>query len=245
MPDSDPLEEPLSHIHTTSSKAADPGLHHLTSHSGTGTPPALHEQPLPKTSHKKTGRPPARRGRIGRNQYTKDRDSRLDSGKNHLGANSPVTSSNSREGDNSPGINGHKNPYSWSSELGKPSRPRHMNPNRTSMNDMKRRVAGILDFISHTQVEMATEAPLPSAFTKFSTVDATTNNRPITPLDEKAHSKINGTGKDPPPEDTINERENDKSTEDDDPAQFGKLGSLEMMEILTRKLIKWQEIYGD
>lgn len=40
-------------------------------------------------------------------------------------------------------------------EAGRPSKPKHMNPNRTTMNEMKRRVAGILEFVSRTQIEMA------------------------------------------------------------------------------------------
>lgn len=37
---------------------------------------------------------------------------------------------------------------------GKPSKPKHMNPNRTSLNEMKRRVAGIMEFVSRTQSEL-------------------------------------------------------------------------------------------
>lgn len=37
----------------------------------------------------------------------------------------------------------------------RPSKPRHMHPQRTTMNEMKRRVAAILEFISRMQVEMA------------------------------------------------------------------------------------------
>ena len=66
------------------------------------------------------------------------------------------------------GVNGHTHNYingtgstsgvggnsAWG-ESGKPSKPKYMNLNRTSLNEMKRRVAGILEFISRTQVELA------------------------------------------------------------------------------------------
>ncbi|MCJ1307999.1 hypothetical protein MMC25_001649 [Agyrium rufum] len=39
-------------------------------------------------------------------------------------------------------------------EAGRPSRPKHMNPNRTSMNEMKRRVAGIMEFVVRTRREV-------------------------------------------------------------------------------------------
>ena len=50
--------------------------------------------------------------------------------------------------------NGHITGAVYWGEAGKPSKPKHMNPNRTSMNEMKRRVAGILEFVSRTQGEL-------------------------------------------------------------------------------------------
>ena len=111
-----------------------------------------------------------------------------------------------------------------------------MNFNRTSMNDMKRRVAGILEFISHTQVEMAGSGP-PSA-TKSST---STNTPPESNVKRgDGHGNTSKHGKDSKEQinaaladlDSINEQ------------AFTALSSVAMMEVLTRRLIKWQAEYG-
>ncbi|KZF23056.1 hypothetical protein L228DRAFT_142378 [Xylona heveae TC161] len=172
-----------------------------------GTPPPAALASI-TTSHRKTGRPPARRGRVGRNQYTKDREGDLDG--------SPDRSHSRDAGgadDVGSGING-----SVPVESGKPSKPRYINPHRTTMNEMKRRVAGILEFISRTQVEMAGETTPPGGTSSTPSVVAQTttvfqSNGPLLTL--------NGAEK-----------------------EFGDLNSLEMMDVLTRKLVLWQKEYG-
>ncbi|KAL9613852.1 MAG: hypothetical protein Q9167_001650 [Letrouitia subvulpina] len=243
--ESDPSEESLSN--TTSSKEADQGTPHLPSQTQKDTlSSTLQEQaPPPRATHKKTGRPPARRGRQGRNQYTKDREPRAEGPKNPLNAISPGRSSNSREDDRSSHMNAHNNNnHSWTSEFGKPSKPRQMNPNRTTMNDMKRRVAGILEFISHTQVEMAAEVPLSTVSKKRS---ATVNpaSGPMTPPDEGTGLNTNCATGDLHDDVAKQGSGGGNGAMADDLSQFGKLGSVEMMEILTKKLIKWQESYGE
>lgn len=110
-----------------------------------------------------------------------------------------------------------------------------MNPSRTSMNDMKRRVAGILDFIGRTQVEMATEVPLvPVSKSTSSPISKETLK---TPLENQGLIK-DGTRSQP--EDQWQDAMNGEFDID----QFKHLGSLEMMEVLTRKLMKWQGEYG-
>ena len=199
-------------------------------------PPALPDHPPPKTAQKKTGRPPAKRGRVGRNQYTKDRDFHGDI---PITTISPARSNNSHEGENG---TLHLNGSSAGSGLvdsngfGKPSKPRLMNFNRTSMNDMKRRVAGILEFISHTQVEMAGVGP-PSA-TKSSTSTNTppesNSNRSDGHGDRSEHYLGGG------------EPVNAASVEMDgiNEQAFAALSSAAMMEVLTRRLMKWQAEYG-
>ena len=108
-----------------------------------------------------------------------------------------------------------------------------MNFNRTSMNDMKRRVAGILEFISHTQVEMAGVRP-PST-----TKSSTSSNTPPessgdghgdgSRLDADSGRMVNAALADL---DNINEQ------------TFAALSSVAMMEVLTRRLMKWQAEYG-
>lgn len=207
--DSDPSEEPLSR--TTSSKGAEPSS--LPTISSLPPPP---DPPLPKPSHKKTGRPPARRGRVGRNQYTKDRDSRPDSSANADNNTSPARS-RSGDGEDTPHTNGNHHHSNTNNESSKASKPRYMNPNRTSMNDMKRRVAGILEFISRTQVEMAG--------TEMASRTMTTS-----PPDHGGGSKELG---------NILVKELEDGLDG-----FGKLSGVEMMEVLTRRLMRWQGEYG-
>ena len=208
IPDSDPSEEPPSR--NTSSKGAEPSSLPTT----TSLPPPQ-DPPAPKPSHKKTGRPPARRGRVGRNQYTKDRDPRPD-GSINVDNNTSPARSRSGDGEDTPHTNG-TNHNSHNNEHGKASKPRYMNPNRTSMNDMKRRVAGILEFISRTQVEMAG-------------TDIASRNMTTSPPDHSGENKELGKLLMSELEDSLN--------------GFGKLSSVEMMEVLTRRLMRWQGEFG-
>lgn len=117
------------------------------------------------TASRKPVRAPAKRNRQGRNQYTRERDRARDIAS---GLREPSNArSQSRDGPaRDDGRNGHAATFAYAGlngDSGKPSRPRYMNPNRTTMNDMKRRVAAILEFISRVQVEMAGEKTLPAA----------------------------------------------------------------------------------
>ena len=177
-------------------------------------------------SHKKGGRPPARKGRLGRNQYTKDRNTKQ--GPSVLSPNS----NNSHEAEASYSNGVHGNGIAESNGLGKPSRPRHMNPNRTTLNDMKRRVAGILEFISHTQVEMAglDTAKSRNSGPKGSHELAASSGR----MDEasRAAKEISG----------VLEALGDAEVVDEE--AFGKLNAVEMMDVLTRRLMHWQGQFG-
>ena len=140
LTDSEPSEEPLSH--NTPSKDGDLSLAAVASQPSPPSPTPVHKP----SHHKKTGRPPARRGRVGRNQYTKDREPRPDATKSPLRSHS-----HSGDADKSPRYLGNGNGntsagYNWglNVENSKPSKPRYMNPNRMNMNDMKRRLSGIL-----------------------------------------------------------------------------------------------------
>ena len=237
--DSDPSDEyPLSR--TTSAKGADGGSQTMeppaNSRAAPETPPINQDAPA-KTSHRKTGRPSTRRGRIGRNQYTKDRDHQPNiNGDQDI---SPLRSQ-SREGkdDNNPtGINGHNH---VTGESGKPSKPRYMNPHRTSMNEMKRRVAAILEFISRTQLEMAGEQTPPSngggsrgsgsSSTSALIAGLTDGLRPTIPM-----NGVNGDG---------NSVERSGSGTGMGEKDFAELSSTEMMDVLTRNLVLWQKEYG-
>ncbi|KAI9828282.1 MAG: hypothetical protein M1819_006620 [Sarea resinae] len=221
--ESDPSDE---HSKPAASKAgadtvAQPEDSTPSSQPPSGTSTAM-PHPVTQTSHRKTGRPPARRTRVGRNQYTRDRDLAHD-----LHDRTP-NRSQSRDigGDESNGVH-HTN-----GESGKPSRPRYMNPQRTSMNEMKRRVAGILEFISRMQVEMAGENTPPSA-------GGGAPNGPTTAMIKSLADTLG-------PVTNINGGHDASGKHDVEAAEkdFGQLNSLEMMDVLTRKLVLWQKEFG-
>lgn len=106
------------------------------------------------------------------------------------------------------------------------------------MNDMKRRVAGILDFIGRTQVEMAAEVPLVPV--SQSTSSTSSKETLLTPPDQRVLILNGGRVR---PEDQW-EKSLGPMNGEFDLDQFKHLGSLEMMEVLTRKLMKWQGDYG-
>ena len=104
------------------------------------------------------------------------------------------------------------------------------------MNDMKRRVAGILEFISHTQVEMAGAGP-PSA-TKSSSSTNTPPESNVKRGDGHGNSSKHGIA--------TGERVNAALVDLDGISEqtFAALSSVAMMEVLTRRLMKWQTEYG-
>lgn len=204
---------------------------------GTPPPAPAPEPAASRPSTRKSGRPPARRGgRVGRNQYTRDRDMNgngIDTGlansprrglSHDTGADSP------RTGSNGPHVNG------GGGESGKPSRPRYMHPQRTTMNEMKRRVAGILEFISRMQVEMAVagESSSPTGNGNDRLNGAGSSGALLKGMLEQLEGAISDGGDSGPPTDAGDPREKD----------FKELSSVEMMDVLTRHLLKWQQEFG-
>ncbi|KAI2701629.1 hypothetical protein DTO012A7_1192 [Penicillium roqueforti] len=200
------------------------------------------QEPAPvRPSTRKSGRPPARRGRVGRNQYTKDRDTNGNGDVGYM-ANSPRRGQSHEVGGDSPrlGYSGVNGAHVNGGESGRPSRPRHMHPHRTTMNEMKRRVAAILEFISRMQVEMAVSSENSSTPTGNgdraqglllkSMVDQIENDMPSARSDggESGPATTDGGYG----ESTNHERD------------FKELSSVEMMDVLTRHLLKWQQEFG-
>lgn len=189
-------------------------------------------EPAPsRPSTRKSGRPPARRGgRVGRNQYTRDRDTN--------GADSPRRGQSHDIGGDSPRV-GAVNGAQYNVDSGKPSRPRYMNPQRTTMNEMKRRVAGILEFISRMQVEMAVAG---ETSTPPGNGDQPNGSLTKATMDQVETALVSNT----------NEVESGTSSVDSETAsgqgpkekEFKDLSSVEMMDVLTRHLLKWQQEYG-
>lgn len=104
-----------------------------------------------------------------------------------------------------------------------------MNPHRTSMNEMKRRVAAILEFISRTQLEMAGEQTPPNGG------GGGVASALIKGLAEGLGPMITLNGD--------NEGPNGEKAESSN-VDFAELSSLGMMDLLTRKLVLWQKEFG-
>ncbi|ODH26414.1 hypothetical protein ACO22_04632 [Paracoccidioides brasiliensis] len=222
----DPDEEPAETASPTKTIVNPPTI----TQSAPDTPSITNEPSNTKPATRKTGRPAARRGRLGRNQYTRDRDS-VNGNDMSNNINSPRRGQSRDTGNGDSPTRGHLGAngiYLNGGESGKPSKPRYMNPQRTTMNDMKRRVAAILEFISQLQVEMASSAlqtPLSGAGSATKeTGDQGVNGEQTTGSDE--NTEANGTS---PPA-----KEKD----------FKDLTSVEMMDVLTRGLLKWQQEFG-
>ena len=90
---------------------------------------------------------------------------------------------------------------------------------RMSMLDMKRRVAAIMEFISRTQVDLATEA-LPGQNGDLVVADA----------DFSGQASVNGGS--------------EKQLEAEADGEFKDMNCLEMMDVLTRDMVKWQNQYS-
>jgi hypothetical protein len=129
-----------------------------------------------------------------------------------------------------------------------------MNPNRTSLNEMKRRVAGILEFVSRTQVELDGRRGKGS----------TTTSPADTPPSKVYVNGINGadgihgvqkTGNDGDSgqkearlHDLAIRLEGSNGLDPDGPAEpaqrFERLSAKEMVGILKGRLVDWQVDYG-
>lgn len=116
-------------------------------------------------------------------------------------------------------------------DTGRPSKPRHMHPQRTTMNEMKRRVAAILEFISRMQVEMAVASE--NSSTPTGSNGDRTQGLLLKSMVEQIEQSM------PMPSD--GESAGDAEPHEKD---FNELSSVEMMDVLTRHLLKWQQEFG-
>jgi hypothetical protein len=93
------------------------------------------------------------------------------------------------------------------------------------MLDMKKRVAAILDYISRTQIELASESMSPSAGEAAEKlIRSIADGLPII--------KVNGEG---------NQASKESEHGESQPKEFKELTCMEMMDVLTRQLVKWQK----
>ncbi len=100
------------------------------------------------------------------------------------------------------------------------------------MSDMKRRAAALLEFISHTQVEMAAHNDCMNPQSANPTPpdsDASSNGKDLEGSGAMLQKLLEGQG-------MLNE---------EDGEEFYRLSSVEMMEVLTRRLMRWQAEYAN
>lgn len=191
------------------------------------TPPA-NQAPV-GSSHKKTSRNTLKRGK-GRNQYTKDRDEHEDTparsmsrdiGRNHddhtgAGTSKHSGTDHSRHGPKSKANSAHS---------------------KVSMNDMKRRVTAFLDFISKTQVELAGEA-LPGSRSSQNSSQQQSPRATAAPDASKTNGAPSTEMKGSP---VTNGAAHENGSES---KEFKALNCVEMMDVLTRDLLRWQNQYA-
>lgn len=173
------------------------------------TPSAI----LPPVSQKKGGRPPnTQKRKLGKNQYTKDREQN-EKPSPHRSQSRDV------QKDDGPGTT------LKSSGDGKHTKAKNLNTKYT-MFDMRRRVNTILEFITRTQLEMAGDA--------MSTENQRTALLIIGDLAGKLPMiKVNG--------DTRTDLTSSNSDDTSPVKDFKDLTLLEQMDSLTRQLVKWQK----
>lgn len=173
----------------------------------------------------------SKRGRVGRNQYTRDRD-----GDNR---ESPPPS---RDSD---GAGNGETTGTLLANGSKPARPRHINPNRTSMNELRKRAAGILEFISRTQIEIAGEHT-PSGGNSVRGESSKTGPT-ATGLGNGASKLSTEIGEEPQSanaDEVAGKGQEEGSAPGVDELLFKEMNSLQMMDVLTREIVLWQKQHG-
>ncbi|KAI0534264.1 hypothetical protein GGR58DRAFT_65801 [Xylaria digitata] len=220
--DSDPSEELPLAARTVASRT--------TESAQPPDPPAPLSQPPPDTppipqapttaSKKKS----TQSKKKGRNQYTKDRENDHE--------DSPARSISrdvSRHADEA-GTSGTK--HTTHETTGKQNKARGGMSSKITMSDMKRRVNGILEYITRKQVELVND-PL-SDSTSNSSRAGTEDDRISTP-------KINGNNSSKKPSGEVSTNAAGSSGPTDPAAVFKDMSCVEMMDSLTRDLMKWQQ----
>lgn len=178
-----------------------------------GTPPTTHT--AAGSSHKKGARSNHKKGK-GKNQYTKDRDAERE--------DSPARSMSRDIQKNA------DEPSSTKAAGGEPKHSSKSKPavaHKMSMLDMKRRVGAIMDFISRTQVDLAAEGSI-SSNSNPTSGEGSPQKTPSAQLNGEAETATEGGG------------QNGMAPTDKD---FKDLNCMEMMDVLTRDMVKWQNQY--
>ncbi|KAK0655926.1 hypothetical protein B0T16DRAFT_22852 [Cercophora newfieldiana] len=173
---------------------------------------------VPTTKHEKK----RSHKKKGRNQYTRDRDDEDSPARSQ--SRDIQKDEHMASGNNGKGSGDHTHGKSHARAKGGMS-------SKVTLTDMKRKAAALLDFISRTQVELAGET-LPETGPNTPKVNGTVSatgsvkNLEVDPGSDAPTSAPEG-GEGPRPE-----------------RDFKELNCLEMMDSLTRRLVKWQQEYA-
>lgn len=227
--DSDPSEEiPLAArvVANRTIESVQPTDPPASSQPHPDTPPTTQ---APANSHKKKGA--SQQKKKGRNQYTKDRD-------NHDHDDSPARSVSrdiTRNADENGTSHSKSTGHEGSSKHGNKSKG-GMN-SRVTMSDLKRRANNILEYISRTQVELASDALVESKASpgQSTTDDGSTNSAPPTAANGNNSSKK---------ADGATPLTNGSASAGLSLKEFKDMSCVEMMDILTRDLVKWQQEFA-
>lgn len=216
--DSDPSEEIPLVTRTVVNRATEsvqpPDLP-ASSQPAPDTPPASGPQSSTQTKKKAAPQPKKK----GRNQYTKDRDP-------HEQDTSPARSMSrdiSRNQDDN-GTAHNKSTPNEGSNKHHSGKTKGIMSSKVAMGDLKRRANNILEYITRTQVELANE-PLSE---KNSPQRAAADDVSAVPMLSIQHSG----------------QEKSNCIPNAAPADFKDLSCVEMMDYLTRDLVKWQHEYA-
>lgn len=185
-------------------------------------------QPLRGVGGRKTGGRPGGRGkRIGRNQYTRDL---------YDGAES-LLRDGTRDG------NGYS-PHGINGTTGHSSKAR-THPARTSLNEMKKRVAAILEFVSQMQTQQSSSSSNKQTSSNSNGSTSRSSNG------VKGNSTPSGTQIGGTPTSKLVEAvtaglqvSKDGKLEMLGEGDFTAMGSGQMMETLMKELVGWQTVYG-
>ncbi|PFH59198.1 hypothetical protein XA68_12682 [Ophiocordyceps unilateralis] len=212
-------EMPLAALNHTQNKAGEPTTtedNTPTTVQRPGTPPTSH--PAASSSHKRGARSNHKKGK-GKNQHTKDRDPDKEA--------SPARSVSRETVKNADESTSNVKSSTGDSKHGNSKNNKQASGGKMSMIDMKRRVAAIMEFISRTQVDMAAE----NGGSSNSDQDSPAKSRPI----GEGVAASNGRS-------SVASSSSSSSSSDGD--RFRELSCIEMMDVLTRDMVKWQNHYA-
>jgi hypothetical protein len=139
------------------------------------------------------------------------------------------------------GVNGNGNGHGGSGKMSKAK----THPARTSINEMKRRVAAILEFVG----QMQTKQSASTSGKDTPNSNGSGNNGKELPVAglvkavQAATEEMDAPAAEDGGDGQVNGEEKVKMTLRDD-TEFRGLGSTDMMETLTKELVGWQSVYG-